>query len=68
MVGNNSKSKKLSSQVSIIIPYKVDTGSDGNIMPSHLYKKLCPWATKEQLEATKNKKVQLKIYNKTMIT
>ena len=23
----------------VIIPYKVDTGSDGNIMPLHIYKK-----------------------------
>ena len=34
-------------QVSIIIPYKVDMGSDDNIMPLHLYKKLFPRATKE---------------------
>ena len=49
--------KLLSSQVSIIMPYKVDMGRDGNIIPSHLYKKLFPRATKEQLAATKNKKV-----------
>ena len=30
--------KMLSSQVSIIIPYKVDMGSDANIMPLNLYK------------------------------
>ena len=44
--------------------YKVDTGSDGNIMPLHIYKKLFPRITSEQLEATKNKSVQLKTYNK----
>ena len=60
--------KMSSHQVSIIIPYKVDTGSDGNIMPLHLYKKLLPRATKEQLVATKNKIIQLKMYNKTAIS
>ena len=24
----------------IVIPYKIDTGSDGNIMPWHIFKKL----------------------------
>ena len=46
-------------QVSIIVPYKVDTGSDENIMPLHLYKRLFPRATKEQLATTKNKNIQL---------
>ena len=48
--------------------YKVDTGSDGNIMPLHFYKMLFPRATIEQLAAAKNKNVQLKTYNKTTIT
>ena len=47
--------KMLSSQVSIIIPYKVDTDSDGNIMPLHLCKKIFPRATKEQLGTAKIK-------------
>ena len=55
MVGNNSKHKISSNKVSVVISYKVDTGSDGNIMPLHLYKKLFPQATKEQLTATKIK-------------
>ena len=37
-----------------MIPYKVDTGSGGNIMPLHIYKKLFPKTTNEQLAATKN--------------
>ena len=49
----------------IIAPYKVDTGSDGNIMPLHIYKLLFPRITSEQLAATKNKSVQSKMYNKT---
>ena len=32
--------KTSSNQVSIIVPYKVDTGSYGNVMPLHLYKRL----------------------------
>ena len=30
--------KASSNKVSIIVPYKADTGSDGNIMPIYLYK------------------------------
>ena len=37
----------------IIVPYKVDTGSNGNIMPLHIYKKLFPKITNEPLAATK---------------
>ena len=44
---------KTSHQLRIIVPYKVDTGSDGNIRPLHIYKKLFPWSTT-------NKNIQLK--------
>ena len=37
-------------------------------MPLHIYKKLFPIITTEQLAATKNESVQLKMYNKTTIT
>ena len=47
-------------QVRIIVPYHVDTSSDGNIMHLHVYKKIFPRATKEQLVATRNKNIQLK--------
>ena len=57
--------KMTSNQVSVIISYNIDTGSDGNIMPLHLCKKLFPKATVEHLVATKNKNVQLKMYNTT---
>ena len=30
---------------SMVIPYKIDTGSDGNIMPWHIFKKLFPKVT-----------------------
>ena len=52
----------------MIVPYKVDMGSNGNIVPLHLYKKLFPRATEEQLVAVKNENVQLKMYSKTTIT
>ena len=46
--------KTSSNQVSITVPYKVDTGSDGNIMPLHLYKRLFPGAAKGKLATTEN--------------
>ena len=58
----------MSNQVSGVISYKVDTDSDGNIMPLHLCKKLFPRTTIEQLAATKNKNIQVKTYNKMTIT
>ena len=60
--------KTLSKQVSIIAPYKVDTGSDGNIMPLHIYIRLFPRETKEQLVATKSKNIQLKTYDRIIKT
>ena len=44
----------------VIVPYKVAIGSNGNIMPLHMYKKLFPKITSEQLVATKNKSIKLK--------
>ena len=43
-----------------MVPYKVDTGSNENIMQQYIYKKLFPRATKEQLMATGNTNIQLK--------
>ena len=31
----------------VMVPYKVDMGSDGNVMPLHIYKKLFPNITSE---------------------
>ena len=50
--------KTLASKISVIVPYKVDTCSDGNIMVLYISKKLSPRTTKEQLAVTKKK-----IYN-----
>ena len=52
----------------IMTAYKIDTGRNGNIMPFHVYKKLFPKITKEQLAETRNKRITLKTYNKTNIT
>ena len=52
----------------INVSYKIDTDSNGNIMPLHMYKKLFPNIRNEQLAKTKNKNVLLKAYNKTTIT
>ena len=40
-------------QNSVKVPYKVDTGSDGTIVPLHIYKSVFPRITNEQLVATK---------------
>ena len=55
--------KTSSNQVSILVPYKVDTGSDGNIMPLHLYKRLFPSATKNNWQQPK-----IRIFNYNHIT
>ena len=63
-----ANSKTSAGPNNIRVPYKVDTGSDGNIMPLNIYKKLFPKITNEQLVATKNKNILLRMYNKTTIT
>ena len=60
--------KTYAGQNNIIVPYKIDTGSNGNIMPAHVFRRLFPNVTNEQLAKTKNKHVLLKTYNKTTIT
>ena len=47
--------------------YKVDTGSDGNIMPFNIFTKLFPSTTADQLVATKDA-TNLRTYNSTTIT
>ena len=42
----------------VIVPYKVDTGNNGNIMPFHMFKELFPRIISEQLAGTK-----LRVYN-----
>ena len=50
-----------------MVPYKVDTGSDGNIMLFNIFTKLFPNATTNQLVVTKDAP-KLRIYNCITIT
>ena len=58
----------LAGKTSVNIKYKIDTSSDVNIMPTYLFEKLFPNITNEQLVATVNKHILLKMYNKTTLT
>ena len=49
-------------------PYKIHTGSDGNIMPWYIFKKLFPRVTEAKLKKTITKDIKLKSYNKIVIT
>ena len=52
--------KMSAGQSIIMVLYKTDSGSNGNIMPLHVYQKLFSSITNEQLAATENKNVLLK--------
>ena len=49
----------------MVIPYKIDTGSDGNIMPWYIFKKLFPRVTVSQFTRTIKNHIKLKMCNKT---
>ena len=46
----------------------VGLGSDGNIMLFHIFTKLFPKSTKEELAAIKNESIKLRTYNSTIVT
>ena len=50
------------------IPYKIDTGSEGNIMPLYIFKKLFKNMPDEQLKGSIRSNIKLKMYNGTYIT
>ena len=52
----------------IEIPYKIDTGSEGNIMPLFIFKKLFKNTTEEQLQKSIKSHIRLRTYNETNIT
>ena len=52
----------------LTVPYKIDTGNDGNIMPWYIFKKLFPRVTETKLIKTIKRHIKLKTYNKTVIT
>ena len=51
-----------------MVPYKVDMGTGGNIIPLHIHKTLFSNINNEQLAAIKNNNIQLPMCNKTAIT
>ena len=59
--------KTSSNKTTIMVPYKVDMDSDGNIMPFNIFTNLFPGTTMDQLAATKDA-TKLKTYNCTTIT
>ena len=50
------------------IPYKIDTGSEGNIMPLYIFKKLFKDMPEEQLRNSIKSNIKLKMYDRTHIT
>ena len=57
-IGNNN----------MVMPYKIDTGGDRNIMPWYIFQKLFSRVTESQLEKKIKKHIKLKTYNKMVIT
>ena len=50
------------------IPYKIDTSSEGNIMPLYIFKKLFKNMPVEQLKGSMKSNIKLKMCNRTHIT
>ena len=50
------------------VPYKIDTGSDGNIISGYIFKKLFPRVTEVKIKKTIKRHIKLKTHNKTVIT
>ena len=48
----------------VTILYKIDTGSDSNIMPWYIFKQLFPRVTEAELTKTIKNHIKLKTYNK----
>ena len=49
------------------VPYKIDTRSDGNILPWHIFKKLFSRGSEAEIKKTIKRQIKLKTYNKTVI-
>ena len=54
-------------RTTVEIPYKIDTGSEGNIMLLYIFKKLFKNITEEQLKRSIKGNIKLKTYNGTHI-
>ena len=55
-------------KTTVEIPHKIDTGSDGNIMPLYIFKKLFKNMSEEQLKGSIKGNIKYKTYNGTHIT
>ena len=51
----------------IVIPYKIDTGIEDNVMLWHIFKKLFKNVTEDELQKTIKGHIKLRTYNKTII-
>ena len=60
--------KSSSIKVVITVPFKIDIGSEVNLMPLYIHKKLFPRATLDQFMATRDTNIKLKMYNQKTIT
>ena len=54
-------------KVALEIPYKIDTGSKGNIMPLYIFRKLFANINEDQLKRLVKGNIKLKMYNGTHI-
>ena len=52
----------------IEVPYKIDTGSEGNLMPLYIFKRLFKNMPEEQLKGSMKGNIKPKTYNGTHIT
>ena len=50
------------------VPYKIDTGSEGNLMPLYIFKRQFQNMSEEQLKSSVKGNIKLKTYNGTHIT
>ena len=61
-----AKQKTSSKQATMMVPYKVDMGCDGNIMPFDIFKKIFPKTSEDRLVAMEDT-TMLRTYNSTTI-
>ena len=55
-------------KTTIEVPYQINTGSKGNLMPLYMFKKLFRNMLEEQLKSSIKDNIKLKTYNGTHIT
>ena len=55
-------------ETTLEVPYKIDTSSEGNLMPFYIFKRLFRNMSEEQLKGSVKGSIKLKTYNGTHIT